>query len=313
MSRLAVATVVASLFFASSAAGADEPPPVPSANSAASGVDSNAATEGTPAVPAHTQQPRAFGHVLGDVLTQRVLLQHAGRTLEPGALPPADRVGIWFERRAPRIDTDGDGQRWLVIDHQVINAPRVQTATTLPALVLATTAGTRLAVPAWPVSIGPLTGPDATPLKGALALQPDRPVAPRATRPLERQLQASLIALAVVLCAWLAWWAWRQMIEAQRLPFARAERELRRLDVADPAAWLAVHQAINQTAGRVVHAESLPRLLVDAPHLGPLKAQLERFFQASNARFFDDAAGASAFPLRELGRALRAAEKRHQH
>lgn len=270
-----------------------------------------------PAVAAQTEQPRAYGHVIGDLLTQRVLLEQGGRALDvaPAALPPADRTGLWFERRAPRVEVDAEGRRWLAIDYQLINAPRALTSTTLPALTLATSAGVALAVPAWPLTIGPLTAgplspPDAAAPGGLPALQPDRPVEPRPTRAIERQLQAALAALGVVLVVWLAWWGWRQWRESRRLPFAHAWSRLRRLDAADPAAWLALHEAINQSAGRVVHAASLARLVDDAPQLRPLHGELARFFEASNGRFFGSAA-ATAFPLHELGRALRAAEKRH--
>ena len=262
-----------------------------------------------PPEPAQTLQPRAYGHVLGDVLTQRVRLQHAGRELEPAALPPADRVGLWLERRAPRLESDADGARWRAIDYQLVNAPRAPTAIALPPLKLATTtAGVALGVPAWPVTIAPLTPPDAS---GLPALQPDRPVALRATAGLERQLGLALAALGLVLAAWLAWWGWRQWREAQTLPFARASARLGRHDAADPAAWLALHEAINQSAGRVVHAASLPRLFDEAPQWQPLRAEIERFFAASNARFFGDAAAASDVSPRALGRALRAIEKRH--
>jgi mxaA protein len=256
-----------------------------------------------PAAAAQVLQPRAYGHVLGDVLTQRVRLAQ----LEPTALPAADRVGLWLERRAPRVETDADGVRWLHIDYQLINAPRTITSIKLPPLALATNAGVTLNVPAWPLSIGPLTSPEASDLP---ALQPDRPVALRPTAALERQLRQALAALAAVLAAWLLWWGWRQWREAQSLPFARACARLRRLDGADPAAWLALHEALNQSAGRVVHAASLPRLLDEAPQWRPLQAELERFYAASNARFFGDTDGAPGVALRELGRALRAIEKR---
>lgn len=262
-----------------------------------------------PPVAAQTVQPRAFGHVLGDVLTQRVRLQHAGRELEPAALPPADRIGLWLERRPPRVERDAEGARWLAIDYQLVNGPRAPTSIALPPLTLVTTAGVALAVPAWPLTIGPLTPGDASALP---ALQPDRPVALRPTAGLERQLRLAWAALGLVVAAWIAWWGWRQWREAQTLPFARACVLLRRLDTRDSAAWLALHEAINQSAGRVVHAASLPRLLDDAPQWRPLRAELERFFAASNARFFGDTVVASDLPLRELGRALRAIEKRHQ-
>lgn len=262
-----------------------------------------------PPVAAQVVQPRAYGHVLGDVLTQRVRLEQGGRALEPAALPAADRVGLWLERRTPKVELDADGARWLRIDYQLINAPRALTSIALPALTLQTTTGATLAVPAWPLSIGPLTSTEAT---GLPALQPDRPVALRPTAGLERQLQLTLIALALVLTAWLLWWGWRQWREAQSLPFAHACARLRTLDAADPAAWLALHEAINRSAGRVVHAASLSRLFDDAPQWRPLKTELERFYAASNARFFGDAPGAPTCSLRELARALRAIEKRHQ-
>src|SRR5690606_18252838 len=56
-------------------------------------------------IEATVQQPRPFGYFIGDILTQRVLLEAAGRELEP-TLPRAERVGIWFERRPARIETE---------------------------------------------------------------------------------------------------------------------------------------------------------------------------------------------------------------
>jgi mxaA protein len=267
----------------------------------------------TPAAPAATvEQPRSFGHVLGDVLTQRVLLSHAGRPVDAGALPAADRVGLYLERRTPRVEEDALGRRWLAIDYQVVNAPRALTAAALPALSITTSAGP-LQVVAWPVSIGPLT-PPATFDQGALQpLRPDRPVLPVPTEGLERQLKLSLTALAVVLLGWAAWWAARNAREARRLPFARAWQQLRQADPASTEAWRALHRALDATAGRVVHGRTLPRLLADAPHLQPLAPQLEAFFRHSEQRFFASEAGTAPadLSLRALGLALREAERRH--
>lgn len=276
-----------------------------------------AASAAAPSIAATVQQPRAFGHVLGDVLTQRVLLQHQGRTLQPAALPAADRIGLWLERRTPRVETDAEGRRWLAIDHQVINAPRALLTVSLPALQIATTSGTTLALAAWPISIGPLT-PSEVAGQGALqSLRPDRPVAPRPTAALQRQMQGALAALAVVLALWAAWWAWRQSRDARRLPFARAWGELRGLArrgdalAQQPEAWLSLHRAINASAGRVVHGATLPRLLSEAPQWQPLAAQLEAFYRASAQRFFADAPAAQPYPLLDLCRALRQVEKAH--
>jgi len=279
-----------------------------------------AAPAAATAAAATIEQPRSFGHVLGDVLTQRVLLEHQGRPLEPAALPAAARIDLWLERRPSRIETDAQGRRWLAIEYQLINAPRALTAISLPALTVATASGPALALPAWPVSIGPLTPAEAFGQGDLQPLRPDRPVAALATHPIEQHLKLALLALLAVLLAWLAWWAWRNMREAQQLPFAHAWRELKRIDdPASPEAWRVLHRALNRSAGRVVHGASLPQLLADAPYLRPLQPRLEDFYRESTRRFFFAESAAApaqpeaAYPLKPLCRALRNAEKRHRH
>ena len=272
------------------------------------------------AAAATVEQPRAFGHVIGDVLTQRVLLEQAGQPLQPGALPSTARIDLWLERRPSRIETDADGRRWLAIDYQVINAPRALTAISLPALSIATASGPALALPAWPISIGPLTPLELLGEGDLQPLRPDRPVAALPTFAVERQLKFSLLALLAVLAAWLGWWAWRNRREARQLPFANAWRELNRIDdPASPEAWRVLHRALNRSAGRVVHGASLPQLLADAPYLRPLQPRLEDFYRESTRRFFFAESAAApaqpqaAYPLRPLCRDLRNAEKRHRH
>lgn len=257
---------------------------------------------------ATVEQPRAFGHVIGDLLTQRVLLHHEGRDLVATA-PPPERVGLWFERQPARLERDSEGRRWLVLDYQVINAPRDLRTVSLPALTLASDAGAPLVLPAWPVSIGPLAPHEAS--EASEAMRPDRVVAPHPTAPMARQLTQSIGALALVLLAWLAWWGTRQWRDARRLPYARAWRELRRLDPAGAGAWLAMHRAIDASAGRVVQGATLPRLFADAPQLAALRAQIEAFYRHSDQRFFADASDAPPYPLLDLCRALRGLEKRH--
>ncbi|KQU91008.1 calcium incorporation protein MxaA [Variovorax sp. Root318D1] len=269
---------------------------------------------------ATVEQPRAFGHVIGDVLTQRVLLEEAGQPLQPGALPSTARIDLWLERRPSRIETDAEGRRWLAIDYQVVNAPRALTAISLPALSIATASGPALALPAWPISIGPLTPLDVLAEGDLQALRPDRPVAPISTFAVEQQLKLSMLALLAVFAGWLGWWAWRNRREAQQLPFANAWRQLKGLDdPSSPEAWRVVHRALNKSAGRVVHGASLPQLLAEAPYLRPLQPRLEDFYRESTRRFFfAESAAASAqlhaaYPLKPLCRALCNAEKRHRH
>lgn len=263
---------------------------------------------------ASVRQPRPYGHTVGDVLTQRLRLPD-GAPLPPAtAWPAPGRTGRWFDRWPAQVETDAEGRRWLRVDSQLVNAPREAQLLTLPPLTVALPGGGHLSAPAWPVAAGPLTLPQER--LGALpAWREDRPVPPREQAAMSRQLHAALWALAAVLAAWLGWWAWRQPLDARRLPFAGAWHALRRADPASPEAWRALHRAIDRSAGQVVHGASLPQLLAARPAWQPLGAQLEAFYRASAERFFDPAArapGGAAFPLRELARALYRVERAEQ-
>jgi mxaA protein len=270
---------------------------------------------------ATVEQPRAFGRTVGDVLTQRILLQSGNEDLSTVTMPSTGRIGVWLERRNPRIETDAEHRRWMVIDYQITNAPQTLTTITLPALSLAT-----LEVPEWPVSVSPLTPQTAFGTGDLQEFRPDRRAPLPATAPLRRQMMWALGLLALTLLAWFGWWQWRNAREAARLPFSKAYNEMQRARKsgtdnpnttdAQTHAWLCLHRALNETAGQVVHAGTLPDLFARAPHLQPLQPQLERFYQHSGERFF--ASGSvdpridPGFPLLDLCRALYRAERRQQ-
>ncbi|MEM5371454.1 hypothetical protein V4C53_36265 [Paraburkholderia azotifigens] len=267
------------------------------------------------AEPATVQQPRAFGHVLGDIVTQQVLLDSGTRHDELAAMPSTGRVNAWLERRPPSFRTDADGRRWLVLDYQVMNSPRALTVTTTPPLQLRLASGKTLDVAQGPLSIGPLAPVAAADAQRLAGLQPDRLLAAESTAPLQRALiMWSALAFAVIV-AWLGWWLWRNRRDARRLPFAKAWARFGREDDttldANPDAWRGLHRALDEAAGRVVLSGSVTDLAQKAPHLRELQPQLEQFFQRSSDRFFSDVPVASPFSLRDLYRALYRAEKRH--
>ncbi|HEX3382124.1 MAG TPA: calcium incorporation protein MxaA [Paraburkholderia sp.] len=286
------------------------------------------ATASGAAVSALVQEPRAFGYVLGDVLTQRVLLEANGREVGAVTPPSVGRTGVWLERRPVTLETDANGRTWMVIAYQVVNAPQSLTQITLPALTLTSAAGTQLQIAEWPASIGPLTPQTAFAAGDLQPLRPDRQAPRLATASLHRQIAWALGLLLATLLAWASWWWARNWRESARLPFARAWRQMQRLPQGPAAsssdAWVCLHRALNETAGQVVHAASLSALLARAPYLQPMRAQLERFYQVSSERFFTPAPNAAAngdesagenpgeFPLHALCRALYRAERRHQ-
>jgi len=256
------------------------------------------------------QQPRAFGYVLGDVVTQRILLPADGRTIEPAALPRAERISGWLERRPVQWEADPDGRRWLRVSYQIVNAPQTLTAIALPALSLPMRTGPALRIGAHLISVGPLTPQAVLGKGGLLEMRPDRAVPALPTEPIARRMRLWLAALAATLAAWLGWWAWRNRRESRQLPLARAWRRMRSLDPSQAEAWLCLHQALNETAGTVLRAAALPGLLARAPHLQPLRTRLQHFYARSDQRFFSGEPNGEPFPLRALCRDLYLAEKR---
>jgi mxaA protein len=273
-----------------------------------------ALSTGKPVLPeAKVQQPRAFGYVLGDVLTQRVLLESAGAPFQLAKLPGTQRVGIWLERRAARIESAADGKQWLNIEYQLINAPRILTTITVPPLLLESSDETRLLVPEWSISVSPLTPQSsAFDTAGMGELRPDRPAALIATAPIKRQVWIWSLALAATVAGWIGWTLWRNRLAALNQPFARAWREVRSLDPASPQTWQALHRAFDRTAGRVMHAETLPLLFDAAPHLLPLRARIEEFFAASSDRFFGAGTARATVPIHALCNELQRLERRHE-
>ncbi len=259
------------------------------------------------------EQPRPYGHVVGNVLTQRILLQLDGQPFTPGPLPRAERVGAWFERRTLRIESTEDGRRWLIAEFQIINAPEALAATSIPAWELRPASGqSTLRMPAWPISIAALTPRTVIGDSALEELRPDRAAPLIATEPMERQLTLYVGACAATLALWLAWWLWRQWRASSSQPFARAKRAMRKLDDAAPQAWLTLHRAFDETAGEALQTTTLSELFRRAPQLIPLRNRIEDFYAQSNARFFTSGQPLHSLLVRKLCAELRRIEKRHE-
>jgi mxaA protein len=273
----------------------------------------NGAGAASAPVAARVEQPRPFGHVVGDILTQRVLLA-ADRPPAPESLPVPRRLSSWIERRPARVEGAADGRRWLVVDYQVVNAPLSLTSVRIPAWRLdGGAAQPALLVPAWPVEVSPITA-RAAPGSAGWQLRPDRPPPTIATGPLRLRLLLAAAALAACMAAWAGWLARRHWRDATTLPFASALRALAREQDGDVPAWRVLHEAFDRTAGEVLRASTLPRLFERAPQFEPLRERVEGFYAQSAARFFGDArsvpAETAASPL-ALCRDLRRVERRN--
>ncbi|MBS0420763.1 MAG: hypothetical protein JSR66_23840 [Proteobacteria bacterium] len=258
----------------------------------------------TPAV----DQPRPFGYVLGDTLTQRVLLD---QSFQPEGLPPLERASLWFSRRTSTIQRSDDNRRWLVMQYQLVNAPQALVTVNLPEVTLRSKTGGVLKVPVWPVSVTPLT-PHAVFAKGGLQeLRADHPAPMLPTSTLRRELEAWLTAFAVIVAAWFTWWLIRSVRAARNQPFARAQREIRQIGEDNADAWLALHRAFDRTAGRALQTSTLPALFKQAPHFESQRGAIEEFYSQSNLRFFGGGA-TEPLALSGLAATLRRIEKQHE-
>jgi mxaA protein len=261
--------------------------------------------------PRTEEQPRQFGYFLGDILTQRISLSQDASD-DPSRLPPADRVGTWFERRTPRLERTEDGSRWLVIEYQIVNAPAVMTVVTLPALKLTLKDGKTLDTKDWPISLGPLAAAKDGEDDLTLALRPDHRIAALPDQSIRQRLTICATALAVSLAAWLFWILWRNRRDAVRLPFALAYATIKRSEASGRGEdeWIVLHRAINTTAGRVIQFGSLGRLFDDHPTLRPMRSELESFYRESAVRFFSPAPTTkSSLSILELCERLRRIER----
>ena len=270
-----------------------------------------AATAAAPSGLPSRLDPRDFGLTLGDVVTQRVALPaNTAAFAQPEADLRTGRIGTWLERRGARRETDAQGQAWLVIEHQVVNVARIPRQGELPAQRVELKGGGHLDIAPMTLGLAPVAGIGANVRDVMQALRPDHaPPLPDAGLAAQR-LRISAIALGAVLLAWLAWWRWREWHDARTRPFAQALRALARTPQGGPEAWVAMHRAFNAAAGRTVHAGSLDALLERNPALRDERENLERFFAASNARFFAQQAGdAAPFDLLGLATRLRRIEK----
>lgn len=273
-------------------------------------------------ITAQVEQPRAFGHTVGDVLVQRVALGTAGAPFAAAELPRIGRVGASLWRRRSEEQIDAAGRHWLVLEYQLINTPQSLSVWYLPTLKLKARAGVdQLVVPATPFSITPFTPPQPFEQAALPAVQPDEMPASIPLAPIERRMKIAAATLLATALVWGCLAGWRYLRRGRHLPFARALRDLRRLHGkstqaqsphADPlAAQRRLHHALNDAAGEVVRPASLDKLLARAPHLVAERAALARFLQESQAVFF----GGQAAPDREaidgLARRLHRLERRH--
>jgi mxaA protein len=285
-------------------------------------LNSTAWSQAAPTV--QTEEPRAFGWMVGDVISRHVTVEASDSfRFDSSALPKPGRLGAAFELRQLlwRSERTAGGQRvQLRLDYQVFLSPPTVRTLELPPLQLRfDTAGRTqdVRVEAWPVTVSPLVPVEVSPRRGLGELQPDAGPPLIDTAPTRQRLLVCA-GLATLLLAYLAqvylglpWLARRQR------PFEQAWRRLRSLPGGDVqaqqrAAYACVHEALNNSAGHALFEPGVDNFLAAQPHFAALRGELLQFFQRSRREHFGNAGGedTDALPwLRSFCRRARDCER----
>ncbi len=243
---------------------------------------------------ATTEEPRAFGYQVGDVVQRRITVEVPdGLVLDENSLPRPGARGRALELRALRRSSGAQGMR-LELDYQVFLSPADVRTLELPALTLrydGTPRAQELRIDAWPVTVAPLVPAEVSPRTGLGELQPDLAPPLIDTRAqgwrllAYAALLAALLAYLAVVYFGLPWWG------AQRRPFAMAWRQLN--DKTAPPwreACQHVHAALNRSAGEVLFEHGVDRFTARQAAFAPLKPDILRFLRLSQREFFEGGA-----------------------
>lgn len=256
------------------------------------------------------EEPRDFGWFIGDRFTRRVEIQVGeGFAFDEEALPAVGEVNHWLERTAVQVTRQGS---WVTVEltYRITNAPEGPGGTrrTVPGWNLMTEKGARRVptnVPEWSFTQLPVVPAEDAEFLSPADVQPDRPP-PQApwsahlVRVTMLGLAVTVLALYLFYCHYGAVWVARW-----RRPFTAALRDLRR--TAAPAggapaseqirqqtlaaALSRFHAAVNEAAGGVVLHDDLDDFLRREPLYASERDAIARVFEASDALFFDPAAG----------------------
>ncbi len=245
---------------------------------------------------------RLFGYFVGDVLRSEVdVAVDKGTVLNRASVPAPGDLDYWLELVDSHVEeTAGDDTKlyrislayqnfYLALDARPLNIPGFTLSFT------SSHGATSVQVPAWSFLISPLREIlPAAKAAGADYMQPDvKPPYYNLLR--ERIATFALFAAALIAFGILAYHLalWPFGARAKR-PFTEAARRIRKMlgaredELAYRDALLALHRAVDATAGHVVFAEDLPQFLDAAPMFSRWKEEFNLFFQSSRQTFFAD-------------------------
>lgn len=256
------------------------------------------------------ENPRAFGYVIGDTVTRRVVAEVAKPyRLQEKLLPKPGRLGPWLELRGITVKgRSGFATNRYELDftYQVFNSPESIRVLELPHIDLHFQGEDGMLaqqIPIWSFTVAPIMPGTVLMREGLGAMRPDVPPPLLAAAPYRMRLGLYAAGGAAILLYLVYAYVGLPFIARSNGPFARAYRELRRFarrGDADGfrAALRRMHRAFDETAGATVFGERLAQFVAEHPRYADLKDAAEQFFRLSRHEFFGE--GASAPQVRSM-------------
>ena len=248
--------------------------------------------------------PRAFGYVIGDVITHRVEFELADPyQLVQDSLPRAGRVNQWLELRPGVFEASKQPNATayaITLNYQILNAPEALKEIFTPAHTLMFTDGERsfpVFISQWVFSVAPLTSKATS---GVFDLQPEQEPLPMPLTPHIRRLGLSLVGIAAALGLLAYIYGTIPFLRRTQEPFARAYRKIRQYQRKPGDALIyrealrCTHRAFNETAGKVVFAEALDEFFIAHPRFLSLRGPIQEVFTDSRSVFFNPSTSMSA-------------------
>lgn len=250
------------------------------------------ATGSTPRIESITL--RDFGYVIGDSVDYDVLVTVPdGYALETEHLPVPGPINEWLDIRAvnwTKTDTQGGTQYRLRLTYQIFQGVRQPEKLTIPALPIRFRGHTPLEVQTQSrnITIAPIIPSDISDENVKIRESVDPEPLPIGPHPL--RFTAYLAGALVVLALLARRYGWLPFFAKTTPPFARALRDIRKLNRGDVEAYRTavrlLHRALDDTAGFRLFAGELERFFAAHPTFTELRDELDHFFALSRRVFY---------------------------
>lgn len=258
----------------------------------------------SPAKILQQDQGRSYGVMVGDMIHHRFLLEvKSPYSIIQSSLPQPGDLSYWLELRDITVTTrEADDKTLYLMDltYQTFYAPLDVRTLTIPAIPLDFSAGEQrfqLRLPKWNFSMSPIKEitPQGVGHDNEVEAFMKPAIAPRTFSLTKLNQRSLMLALASIAMLLLLLWLQGMLPQLGLSPFARAAREIRRIQRGgilsndDYLACIqAVHKAINKRAGGTVFVSQLDQFINKFPQFSGLKSELARFFEHSRDAFFMD-------------------------